>query len=184
MAEETFLMVSLKESESKQIAQILANETCRAILNHLAEKESTESELAKALNLPISTIHYNLANLKKTALIQSKEFHYSEKGKEVNHYSLSKKYIVIAPSPIKNIKSKLKTIIPVAAIAVAAAGILKLTTSGFMAGAMKAVQNEAYAETLLAAPATAAQPPAALWFIFGALFAIVLYFVIDLIRKK
>src|SRR3989338_10912894 len=98
MAKQSFLLVSLKEDKAKELAQVISNESCRKILDYLAEKEdATESEISKDLQFPISTVHYNLQHLMKAGIINVDEFHYSEKGKEVNHYKLANKYIIIAP---------------------------------------------------------------------------------------
>ncbi len=108
-----FLMVSLEGSEAKKLAQIISNDTARKILDMLAEKDATETEISKALKQPISTIHYNLKHLLKATLVECKEFHYSQKGKEVNHYSLANKYIIIAPkAATETLKDKLKSLIP------------------------------------------------------------------------
>ena len=53
MAKQSFLLVSLQEDKAKKLAQVVSNESCRKILDYLAEKESTETELAKNLQLPI-----------------------------------------------------------------------------------------------------------------------------------
>lgn len=119
MAKEKFILVSLKDDESKKLAQIITNDTSRKILDYLAEKEATESELAEKLGVPISTIHYNLQALLKGRLIEADEYHYSEKGKEVLHYKLANKYIIIAPKTTYGIKEKLKSILPVGLIALA-----------------------------------------------------------------
>ena len=90
MAKNSFLLVSLKEDKAKELAQVISNASCRKILDYLAEKEdATETELAKKLGIPISTVHYNLKHLVKGGLVIVDEFHYSEKGKEVNHYKLA-----------------------------------------------------------------------------------------------
>ena len=89
MAEEPFLLVSLKEKEAKELAQVISSKTCRKILDALSKGSATESELSKMLKLPMSTIHYNLQLLIKSKLITADEYHYSEQGKEVLHYSLS-----------------------------------------------------------------------------------------------
>jgi len=115
MAKESFLLVSLKESKAKKLAQVISNESCRKILDYLSEKEATETDLAKKLDIPISTVHYNLKHLIDAGLVTAEEFHYSEKGKEVNHYKLANKYIIIAPK-VFGIKEKLKSILPVALI--------------------------------------------------------------------
>ncbi len=197
--EETFLLVSLKEDVAKELAQALSNTKCRKILAYLTSKTATESQISKALEMPISTVHYNLRQLEKTGLVEAKEFHYSEKGKEVNHYSLAKKYVIIAPRTSENMKNKLKRILPVALIAVGAAGLIHLFNksigifgkAGVFKGAelaaeeaLTALPEAGIAATTAAETAGKAGLPVALWFFFGAIFAIGLYFIIDLIRKK
>ncbi len=98
MAKQSFLLVSLKEDKAKELAQVISNESCRKILDFLAERqEATETEIAQKMVIPISTVHYNLQQLMKAGIITVDEFHYSEKGREVNHYKLANKYIIIAP---------------------------------------------------------------------------------------
>ena len=92
-----FLLVSLEEKKAKKIAEVLNNSTSRKIIDHLAKKDSTESEISKDMDIPISTVHYNLKLLQEAGLVTVEEFHYSQRGKEVNHYSLANKYIIIAP---------------------------------------------------------------------------------------
>ena len=118
MAEkETFVLVSLEENKAKELAQVISSDACRKILDHLSAKKATESEIAKELNMPISTVHYNLKNLLQSKLVEAKEFHYSEKGKEVLHYSLANKYVIIAPKgATESFKSKLKSLLPVVGI--------------------------------------------------------------------
>jgi len=128
MPDENFLLVSLKGDEAKKLAQVISNDTSRKILDYLAEKkDATESDIGKHLKLPLSTVHYNMQALLKARLVQADEFHYSEKGKEVNHYSLSNKYVIIAPKDAPtNLKARLRRILPVALITLAGAGILQL----------------------------------------------------------
>jgi len=212
MTKEKFVLVSLKESKAKKLAQVISNESCRKILDYLAEKEATETELASKLEVPISTVHYNLKHLTDAGLVDVDEFHYSEKGREINHYKLANKYVIIAPKSTFGIKEKLKAILPVALITVAAAGLLKLFT-GRMAtfGAAKSTAREAVmaaapeAEEAVVdavatgvtkgatnltrippgvAPVSISGPDIALWFLIGALFAIVIYMVVQYILSK
>lgn len=110
---ESFVLVSLQEDQAKKLAQVVSNDTSRKILDYLTENDATESQLAKKLGVPISTIHYNLQALQKAKLVETEEFHYSEKGKEVLHYRLANKYIVIAPKSTFGLKEKLRNILPV-----------------------------------------------------------------------
>jgi len=206
MTKESFLLVSLKEEQAKKLAQVVSNETCRKILDYLSEKESTETELAEKLNIPISTVHYNLKQLIAGNLVTAEEFHYSQKGKEVSHYKLANKYIIIAPKTVWGIKEKLKQILPVALLAVLGAGLIQLYTKFFQkasfaaervatpmaAPALKeaasAIQQEAVSATTEIATNQAVQqaiqPNITLWFFFGAIFAILVYVLTDYIRKK
>ena len=128
MPQDPFLLVSLEESESKELAKVISNKTCRKILDFLSKKDATETTIAKELKLPLSTVHYNLQHLYKANLVKVDEFHYSEKGKEVNHYSLANKLIIIAPkkTSIESFKDKLKTILPIGIIVLAVTGVIQL----------------------------------------------------------
>ncbi|MFH1073259.1 MAG: winged helix-turn-helix domain-containing protein [Nanoarchaeota archaeon] len=126
MADEPFLLVSLKESEAKKLAQVISNDTCRRILDELSHGDATETQLSKQLKQPISTIHYNLKHLLDAKLVQIDEFHYSEKGKEVNHYKLSNKYVIIAPKEAsETFRQKLKKLLPIVGITAGLALIIQ-----------------------------------------------------------
>jgi DNA-binding transcriptional ArsR family regulator len=129
----SFLLVSLKENKAKKLAEVISNKTCRKILDYLAEKkDATESDMAKDLKIPISTVHYNMKALLTARLVKCDEYHYSSKGKEVNHYRLANQYVIIAPEGEKAlIREKLKSIIPTALIMGFAAGVIKLFSGAF-----------------------------------------------------
>lgn len=209
MAEESFLLVSLKESKAKKLAEVIGNDTCRKILDFLSTKKSaTETEVSKQLNMPISTVHYNIQHLLENKLINADEFHYSEKGKEVNHYSLSNKLIIIAPQADSKFLDKIKGLLPVGLIALGAAGIIQLmsmfkgsargmefSTNKLLAtapmasetagGALKeAAVRTAGATTTTLRETVINQPSLAIWFLFGAVFALIMYLIWDWIRKR
>ncbi|MFH0876068.1 MAG: helix-turn-helix domain-containing protein [archaeon] len=115
MAEESFILVSLKEDQAKKLAQVLSNDTSRQILDFLSKKaHATETEIAKELKVPLSTVHYNLSLLTAAKLVNNDEFTYSEKGKEIIHYSISNKYVIIAPPNSEvGMAERLKKLLPV-----------------------------------------------------------------------
>src|SRR3989338_10030903 len=189
MAKHSFLLVSLQEDKAKKLAQVVSNESCRKILDYLTDKEATETELAEKLQLPLSTVHYNLKQLVDAGLVSADEFHYSKKGKEITHYKLANKYIIIAPKSTFGIKEKLKSILPAALIAAGTAGIIQLFTRYSSKGIMatqdimtkSAIAESASAPAALSQQAVNAaqtQPNLALWFLGGALFALLAYFVV------
>lgn len=197
MPSKNFLLLSMEDEKIKKVSNVISNDSCRKILDYLSTKEATESELAAKLNIPISTVHYNLQQLMETGLIESKEFHYSEKGKEVSHFRLANKYIIIAPKKTFGLKEKLKGILPVALIASGAAFAIQLANKYFSqqnimqdAAAKSAVAERAAAPAVAfmeaSAPAKAPLLPQniALWFFIGSLFALLIYLIVSLHRKN
>ncbi|KHO44968.1 MAG: ArsR family transcriptional regulator [archaeon GW2011_AR3] len=127
MAEESFMLVSLKENQAKKLAQVISNETSRKILDFLSQQESTESEISRALKMPISTVHYNLQHLVENKLVIAEEFHYSQKGKEMLHYKLANKLIIIAPATTdEGFMKKLKRLFPLGIITLAATAVIAI----------------------------------------------------------
>lgn len=125
--EDKFIIASMQDSKSKEIAEILSNPTARKILDYLANHEASETDIARDLHIPISTVHYNVQKLFKNKLIEVKEFLWSEKGNKINIYRLLKKPIIIAPK-YSRINNTLKGLIPAIILAaifiVAVYGIL------------------------------------------------------------
>ena len=200
MAKKNFLLLSLEDSKIKKISNVISNESCRKILDYLSNKEATESEIAEKLNIPISTVHYNLQQLMETGLINAEEFHYSQKGKEVSHYKLANKYIIIAPKTTFGIKEKLKNILPVALIASGAALVIQLVSKYLSKAALTSSPELMAAKTAIAesgadaaslslsqaAPVQAASAiwqNTALWFLGGALFALIVYLIVSTFGK-
>lgn len=194
MTSEKFILVSLEDKKAKELANVISNDTSRKILEFLSENEAAENDIAKKFNLPASTVHYNIKHLVKHNLIEVKDFYWSEKGNKVNIYTVAKKLIVIAPKNMK-IKTKLKNILPVALIALAASGMIhlytRLTTKSFVFGSSSMGEMDATEKVLMAAPQaveqtieqTAIIPNYALWFLIGSFFAIVTYICVNYLIK-
>lgn len=187
MAKESFVLISLKEDKARKLAKVINNESCRKILDYLTTKEATETELSKKIGIPISTVHYNLKHLSDAGLVIVDEFHYSAKGKEVNHYKLANKYIIIAPKSTFGIKEKLKGVLPVALLVGASAFVIQLFRIGTQkVGTFGAAQKEMVAAE--AVPTAAIQPAAQAspiwWFLAGALLTIAIFLILDWIKSR
>ncbi len=202
MAKKNFLLLSLDDAEAKKVANIVGNDSCKKILDFLSEKEGTETEIAKALSIPLSTVHYNLKLLLDAKLIDADEYHYSEKGKEVFHYKLANKYIIITPKREIGLMQKLRGILPVGLIALGTAFVLEFTNRYFASRIIETpesaplMQKAMVAEesmAMMAQDAAVAQDQASLWmmiyesiafwFIIGVVFALVLIVLFNY-RKK
>ncbi|HIH25738.1 MAG TPA: winged helix-turn-helix transcriptional regulator [Nanoarchaeota archaeon] len=117
MAENKFILVNLEDTKSKELAQIISSDTARKILNILSDKPYSETDIAQKLNIPLTTVHYNIQHLLKAEVIDIKDFLWSEKGKKIQLYQLSNKLIIIAPkTTTTSFMEKLREIIPVALV--------------------------------------------------------------------
>jgi len=201
--EENFVFFSLDEDKADILANTLGNKTSRAILKYLSSKESsTESEVSKELNLPLPTVHYNLQNLLKSNLIKVEEFHYSKRGREVNHYSISKKYIVIAPESKESILNKFKSLLSLGALVIVSSFAINLfrfmrrdigsSSLGNKLAQEDSSQSIAYGDSLMKEAVNGSQyidkesflsffPT---WFLVGGLFVILIVFLWMIVRKR
>ncbi len=188
MPKDKFLLVSLEEEKAKKLAQVLASETSRKILDHLSERSATETEISNALGVPISTIHYNLQQLVAANLVVSEEFTYSTKGREVNHYKLANKYIIIAPK-FSMIGDKLKRLLPAALVALIGAGLIQFFTNKAYSvqiarvapEALSAAQTSAASQPLVQAMSP---PPFGLLFFIGAMTVMAVYALTEYFKKR
>ena len=199
MAKNKLLLLDLNDKKTKKLAETITSDTSRKILDYLADKDDSEQNMAKELGVPISTIHYHLQKLVEASLVVVDEFHYSKKGREVNHYKLANKYIIITPKKITGIKQKLKNILPVGLIVLGISGIIKLATQfttvrtlpvmekALMAQATAAksfdTAGSVAAESVKSAVVTSSTPDIALWFLIGGMSAVLVYVLVVLIRE-
>ncbi len=109
MEEEIKLNIDDKD-KIKEVTTTISNKTCQEIIKELSDKEMTESELSERLNLPISTVHYNLTKLVKSGIVKSNKFKYSDKGREIKYYKTVKKRIIIRTITSKRILTLLAVI--------------------------------------------------------------------------
>ncbi|WP_292391467.1 ArsR/SmtB family transcription factor [Methanosarcina sp. UBA5] len=84
--------------ESRKITQILSNETSLKILELLGKKSMSATSIAEELNLPLTTVKYNLDSLIESDLIKVKQIKWSKKGRQVKIYESVEKLIVLVPS--------------------------------------------------------------------------------------
>ena len=116
-----YIAISLDDERAKDIAEIISNKTAKKILNILAEKELSESDIASSLNIPLNTVGYNIKKLVNSSLIEkTKTFFWSTRGKKIPTYKLANKSILIST------KQKIKGILPAAVISFITAVGIKL----------------------------------------------------------
>jgi len=105
MEQDNRILVLPVNGESRKITQILSNGTSLKILELLGEKSMSATNIADKLNLPLTTVKYNLDSLVESDLIKVKQIKWSQKGRQVKIYESVEKLIVLVPS-----KSSIDTI--------------------------------------------------------------------------
>ncbi len=201
MNEEKYILVNLEEDKSKDLANVISNSTSRKLLNFLADKEeASETEISKELKLPLSTVHYNLQQLKKSKLVETKHFMYSDKGKKIEYYSVVKKFIVIAPKYSSNL---LKKLLPLFLISAGVSLIIQkfygFTTKTLSytqdvvnkvpegtQGAASSLADKATEETTKQIVNIVTQVPNyyGYWFFIGSWTILLVYLMINLVKKR
>lgn len=113
MAQNTFVLLSLEDNKSKELASAISSNSAKKILDFLGNKEeASATDISNELNIPLATVEYNLSILLKSGLLESTEFKWSEKGKKVNLYKVAKKLIIISPKGTENLAHKLSSLLP------------------------------------------------------------------------
>lgn len=123
-----YLLFSLDDDKAKKLGEVISNPTCKKIVNLLAEKSLSETEISKELGIPVNTVEYNLTKLLGSGIIEKTKKHFwSVKGKRIETYQVANKLIVISPK--RSIGSKLAGIVPV----ILASGIFAIFVKYFFA---------------------------------------------------
>ncbi len=211
--DEKLLILPLNDKNSKEISQIISNDTARNILEAIASEQLSASEIAEKLSIPLTTVQYNLDKLNNAGLVKVERTKYSEKMKHVKIYAPQRKFVVIVPEKTdrKNVIAALKRYLTVIFFAVVGSGIIEFFTAMRMKGPIGEVTRSVIPEEggrpLGPVPAPTPMPeivpspmPASkgigldlgfdifahpgLWFLFGSIFVISLIFLIDYIGKK
>jgi len=166
-------MIDLEDERLGKISEILANKTCKKILSLLAERELSESDISKKLKLPINTVEYNLKKLVAVGLIEKgKSFFWSEKGKKIPLYKATRKIIIISP------RAKARKIFGILLTAVISV-ILALFIKGFLSLQYSPVEKGLDEEAVMVGKEAVAASSIWIWFLFGALFALIILLIIN-----
>lgn len=108
--------------ESKKITQTLSSDSARHVLESLAEKPMSASELACELEIPLTTVKYNLDALIESGLATVKQTRWSVKGRKIKIYAPMQKLIVVVPGKTDR-KSAIEILKQYLGVVLGAAGI-------------------------------------------------------------
>lgn len=89
--------------DSKKIRQILSNDTSMKIMELLKKESLSASEVAEKLEIPLTTVKYNIDQMVDHDLVRVQRIKYSEKGRQVKIYEAPEKVIVFAPEKMSRL---------------------------------------------------------------------------------
>lgn len=118
-----YISFDINDPNISRLGDVISNQTARKILDLVAEKEQSASEIASKLKIPINTVGYNLENLESVGLIEKARSFWSVKGKKMPFYRVANRKIIISP------RKQVKGIIP----AIIISGIVSLFLRGILA---------------------------------------------------
>jgi inhibitor of cysteine peptidase len=122
MSNKSSINIDLDDPRAGKIAEVMSNKTAKAILNALAEKEMTPSDISKELDIPLNTVTYNLQKLVDAGLVgKVKKMFWSSKGKRMEIYKVLNKRIIISPKMMsRKVVASILGVLAILVIALAA----------------------------------------------------------------
>jgi len=154
------LILPLSE-DSKKVTQALSNEKAMKVLETLTDKAMSATDVAAELEMPLTTVKYNIDSLVEADLLKVKETKWSRKGREIKIYEPVQKFIVVAPGNMAKDKNSILNMLKkylgmVAGAVFAATGLEVLTRNSnlqyadtAMPEAMSTMSAEDNAEPML-----------------------------------
>ncbi|MEA1894168.1 MAG: winged helix-turn-helix domain-containing protein [Euryarchaeota archaeon] len=157
--DEKVLILPLGE-ESKKITQTLSNDSARQVLELLADEPMSASDIAEKLEIPLTTVKYNLDALIESGLIMIKQTRWSVKGRKIKIYSPIRKLIVVVPDKTdrKSVTDILRRYLGVVLGAAGISAIIEWWHQPLLAGTGKVVRDIAAESESGIPPAPAAVP--------------------------
>ncbi len=185
-------MFDLDDPKISNLADVITNKTSKKILDFLSENEASESEIANKLSLPANTVNYNIKKLLEAGLVEkTRDFLWSVKGKKIYKYKLANKKIIISPK-FSRVFANTKQILATLGISAIATYALRAYYDNNLIETSKRLTQEyslADAGSALEVSSVAASqvshiPEIWPWFLAGAVFALVIYFLIGKVLRK
>jgi DNA-binding transcriptional ArsR family regulator len=88
-------LLSIDDAQATDVLDALSSETAREIFRELNARPLTAARLADRFDMSIQSITYHLENLSAAGLIEVADTCYSEKGREMDVYTVSEERLLI-----------------------------------------------------------------------------------------
>ncbi|MAG07505.1 hypothetical protein CMI46_01695 [Candidatus Pacearchaeota archaeon] len=186
-----YISIDLDDPRIANLADVISNKTSKKIIDYLAEREASETEIARDLKLPANTVNYNVKKLLKAGLIEkSKDFWWSVKGRKIAQYRVANQKIVISPKSRSKIVNGFLALVGTAGVGVLVekylssgvdvADVSKEQASGGIAGSIEVATDYSAVEGVSQVVQT---PEILTWVLVGALVFVMIYFLVGKVRQ-
>jgi DNA-binding transcriptional ArsR family regulator len=95
------------DERAKKVAKAMASQTANDMIQAFGKRPMTSTEVARSLQIPITTASYHIENLLDAGLLQVADTRWSKKGREVKIYGLTNQVLIIAP-PVSDLRAVLQ----------------------------------------------------------------------------
>lgn len=147
---ENVLVLEPGDERAQKIAKAMGSPTAGEILQLLAEKPQSLTDITERLGLPMNTAKYHIENLLDAGVISVADTKYSVKGRTVKIYTLTDQLLIVAPrrSDIRALLTKYAALF----------GVVVVATLGITAVVPLLSPQAGNTAMALAAPAPTAAP--------------------------
>jgi len=115
-----FDIIDMNDKKTGKFAEAMGNKTSKKIFNYLKKKKGCITDIAKDLNLPVSTAHYSVKKLHDAGLIKIHDYYWSPKGNKVQIYTVAERALVFTPNKTPYMEAYLKSALSVMVLVVIA----------------------------------------------------------------
>jgi DNA-binding transcriptional ArsR family regulator len=118
-SDESIKVMSVDDEKIKTVGEILSNDSSRAILKILANKEMSTNQISQDTDLSIALVAFHLKKMQEIGIIKMTRTGKSVKGQDVKYYCATNQSFLITPSRHDSILESVKRYSRFAAIGIA-----------------------------------------------------------------
>ena len=117
--DESIKIMSVDDQKIKTVGEVLSNDSSRAILKILANKEMSTNQISQDTDLSIALVAFHLKKMQDVGIIKMTRTGKSVKGQDVKYYSATNQSFLITPARHDSILESVKRYSRFAAIGIA-----------------------------------------------------------------
>ena len=96
--DESIKVMSVDDQKIKTVGEVLSNDSSRAILKILADREMSANQISQDTDLSIALVAFHLKKMQDVGIIKVTKIGKSVKGQDVKYYSATNQSFLITPS--------------------------------------------------------------------------------------